>query len=670
MFCYAIPTKSSNHFKRNTEMKEIILRRLSLLNFKGIRKLDINFDEHETNIYGANGSGKTTIFDAFRWLLFGKDGNDRKDFNIKTLDKSGRVIERLPHEVEAVIEVSGEEITLKKCFTEKWQKKRGSAVETFNGHMVECFYNEVPCSVTEYERKIAAICDEQVFKLITNPLYFTAQRKDFQRGMLISMAGEISNDDIVADNPELADLVAALSGKTLEEYKREIANKKRRIKEGIDTIPARIDERKREIPAEADWDALETEIADHQSRIEEIDKQMADRSRAYNEITKERQELARRLSERKSTLTAREYELKDKLLADYNNAKRAHDAAVQNEIQLRNERRIRALSLPRLESEVAQLTDQKENVLKPEFRAICAEVFMAPDPDSFICPTCKRPLEISDVEAETERLRKAFEADKAARKNRNKARGQEVAAQIAAKEEEISTIKNALFELDTRIGEIQSSSVFKTEPTMPDITPALDSDVKLKSLREEIAAIQHNLDNPVSAPVISDLQDEKNAELGKINTIRYRLRDRELIESNNRRISELEKELKESQNELARLEGIEFSIQQFGKARIEQVESRINVLFKIVRFKMYEQQINGGEIETCEATVGGVPFSDLNNAAKINAGLDIINAISHANGIVAPIFIDNRESVTDIVSTDAQIINLVVAPDCPTLKID
>lgn len=642
-------------------MKEIILRRLSLLNFKGIRKLDINFDEHETNIYGANGSGKTTIFDAFRWLLFGKDGNDRKDFNIKTLDKSGRVIERLPHEVEAVIEVSGEEITLKKCFTEKWQKKRGSAVEIFNGHMVECFYNEVPCSVTEYERKIAAICDEQVFKLITNPLYFTAQRKDFQRGMLISMAGEISNDDIVAENPELADLVAALSGKTLEEYKREIANKKRRIKEGIDTIPARIDERKREIPAEADWAALEAEIADRQSRIEEIDKQIADRSRAYNEITKERQELARRLSERKSSLTAREYELKDKLLADYNNAKRAHDTAVQNEVQLRNERRIRALSLPRLESEVAQLTDQKENILKPEFRAICAEVFTAPDPDSFICPTCKRPLETSDVEAETERLRKAFEADKAARKNRNKARGQEVAAQIAAKEEEIANIKNGLFELDTRIGEIQSSSAFKTEPTMPDITPALDSDVKLKALREEIAAIQRDLDNPVSAPVISDLQDEKNAELGKINTIRYRLRDRELIENNNRRISELESELKESQNELARLEGIEFSIQQFGKARIEQVENRINGLFKIVRFKMYEQQINGGEIETCEATVGGVPFSDLNNAAKIWAGCDIINAISMSAGVSAPVFLDNAESLNEIPNVVGQVINLIVS---------
>lgn len=650
-------------------MKEIIIRRLTLLNFKGIRTLTVDFDQNETNIFGANGSGKTTIFDAFRWLLFGKDGNDRKDFNIKTLGRDGRSIERLPHEVEAVIEVNGEEITLKKCFTEKWQKKRGSAVETFNGHMVECFYNEVPCSVTEYERKVADICNEQVFKLITNPLYFTAQRKDFQRGMLISMAGEISNSDIVAENPELADLVAALTGKTLEEYKREVANKKRRIKDGIDTIPARIDERKREIPEEADWAALEAGIEQSQKRIVELDAQIADRSRAFNEITAKRSETARTLSAKKSALTAREYELKDKLLADYNNAKRAHDTAVNNELQLRNERRMRALALPRLENEVAQLTEQKENVLKPEFRAICAEQFVAPDPDSFVCPTCKRPLDVSDVEAKTEELRKAFERDKEMRKENNKVRGRELAAQISAKQEEINAINKATFELDTRIAEIQNSQAFKDEPTMPDIAPALASDQTLASLRAEIEKLQQELDAPITAPDVSDLQEAKEKEQQKINANRYRLRDKELIESNNRRIKELEHEYQESQNELARLEGIEFKIQQFAKARIEQVESRINGLFKMVRFKMYEQQINGGEIETCEATVDGVPFSDLNNASKINAGLDIINAISRANGIVAPIFIDNRESVSDIIDTEAQVINLVVAAECSTLKI-
>ena len=650
-------------------MKKIIIRCISLLNFKGIRRLSVDFDEDETNIYGANGTGKTTIFDALWYLFFGKDSLSRKDFNIKTLGRDGKAIERLPHEVEAVIEVNGEEITLKKCFTEKWQTKRGSAVETFNGHMVECFYNEVPCSVSEYERKIADICNEQVFKLITNPLFFTSQKKDFQRGMLIDMAGGISNSDIVAENPELADFVAALTGKTLEEYKREVANKKRRIKDSIDAIPARIDERKREIPQEADWAALEAGIEQSRQRIAELDTLIADRSRALNDIVAKRSETAKTLSAKKRALTAREYELKDKLLADYNAARRAHDSAVNNELQLRNERRMRALALPRLENEVTQLTEYKDNVLKPEFRAICAEQFVAPDPDSFVCPTCKRPLDVSDVEAKTEELRKAFEFDKEVRKESNKTRGRELVAQIGAKQEEIDAINKATFELDTRIAEIQNSHAFKVEPTMPDITPALATDETLASLRVQIEKLQQELDTPITAPDVSDLQEAKDKELRKINANRYRLRDKELIESNNRRIKELEREYQEGQNEITRLRGIEFNIQRFSKARIEQIESRINGLFKMVRFKMFEQQINGGEIETCEATVDGVPFADLNTEKKLNAGLDIINAISRANGIVAPIFIDNRESVTEIISTTAQIVNLFVAPECKTLKI-
>ena len=210
-------------------MKSIVIRQLTLLNFKGIRNLTVDFDVNETNIFGYNGTGKTTIFDAFTWLLFGKDSKDRKDFNIKTLDVNNQPIERIPHEVTACIEVNGEEINLKKCYNEVWTKKRGSAVETFNGHSVECFYNDVPCSVTEYAKKIAELCDEQVFKLITNPLYFTAQKKDYQRTMLFRLAGDVTNDDVLERYPEFADLVAMLSGKTLEELKREVQSKKRKI---------------------------------------------------------------------------------------------------------------------------------------------------------------------------------------------------------------------------------------------------------------------------------------------------------------------------------------------------------------------------------------------------------------------------------------------------------
>ena len=649
-------------------MKEIVILRLTLLNFKGIRSLTVDFDEHETNIYGANAAGKTTVFDAFRWVLFGKDCNDRKDFNIKTIGADGKPIERLPHEVTADLVVDGEQITLKKCYVEKWTKKRGSAVETFSGHAVECYYNDVPCSVKEYEAKVSEICDEQVFKLITNPLFFTSQKKDFQRGMLINLAGDVTNQELVDENPEFSELVGMLSGKTVEELKREVASKKRKIKDGIDNIPARIDERKRDMPEVLDWSAIETNIKVHEYEITQLDAQIADRSKAFNEITKHKQEVAKQLSEVKSGITARQFELKDKLLADYNESRRAHDTAVQRATTLRNERRVKGLALPRLEKELASLKEKREGLIA-EWRNIKAMTFAEPDRNEFVCPTCKRPLEADDVDAKIEELRTAFNADKSKRLESNKTLGIETKNAIEAKEAEIKAINDSCFKPDNEIAEIENSASYKTEPTEPNIEPMIEADSTLQELKAKAANLQTELDKEVSAPDTSDLQELKSKHQEAINADKVKLHNRETIANSNKRIKELEDEYKTSQDELARLEGIEFTIQQFCKARIEHVESRINGMFKLVRFKMYEQQINGGEIETCEATVNGVPFSDLNNAMKINAGLDIINAICAANGIIAPIFIDNRESVSDIVSTQSQIVNLIVDANCKTLKI-
>lgn len=649
-------------------MKEIIILRLTLLNFKGIRSLTVDFDEHETNIYGANAAGKTTVFDAFRWVLFGKDCNDRKDFNIKTIGADGNPIERLPHEVTADIVVDGEQITLKKCYVEKWTKKRGSAVETFSGHAVECYYNDVPCTVKEYEAKVSEICDEQVFKLITNPLFFTSQKKDFQRAMLINLAGDVTNEELVDENPDFTELVGMLSGKTVEELKREVASKKRKIKDGIDNIPARIDERKRDMPQAWDWSAVETNIKVHEYEIEQLDAQIADRSKAFNEITKRKQDVARQLSDVKSRITARQYDMKDKLLACYNETCRAHEMAVQRATSLRNDRRVKALALPRLEKELQALKEKREALIA-EWRTIKADEFAEPDRNEFVCPTCKRPLEADDVDVKIEELRTAFNMEKAKRLESNKTLGVETKGAIEAKEAEIKAVNDGCFGLDNEIALIENSDAYKNNPTKPDIEPIIEADDMLQELKEQAANLQAELDKDITAPDTSDLQEMKRKHQEAANADKMKLRDREIIANSNKRIKELEDEYKQSQDELARLEGIEFTIQQFCKARIEHVESRINGMFKLVRFKMYEQQINGGEVETCEATVNGVPFSDLNNAMKINAGLDIINAICAANGIVAPIFIDNRESVSDIVSTQSQIVNLIVDANCKTLKI-
>lgn len=649
-------------------MKSIVIRQLTLLNFKGIRNLTVDFDLSETNIFGYNGTGKTTIFDAFTWLLFGKDSKDRKDFNIKTLDANNQPIERIPHEVTACIEVNGEEINLKKCYNEVWTKKRGSAVETFNGHSVECFYNDVPCSVTEYAKKIAELCDEQVFKLITNPLYFTAQKKDYQRTMLFRLAGDVTNADVLERYPEFADLVAMLSGKTLEELKREVQSKKRKIKDGIDNIPARIDERKRDMPETQDWGKLEAEIAEQERQLADIDGQIADRSKSYNELTKQKQEIARQLSKVKGDITACEYDLKDKLLAEYNQGKRENENAVQRVATLNNERRYKTISLQRAEKELADYQAERTALLE-EWRNIKSETLVIDD-DTFYCPTCKRQLDESDIEAKKEQMSTEFNATISRKLERNKSKGMEIKAAIEAKEAEITTINNDIFNIDNEIAQITASKAYNTVPAMPDIASAINADRTIIELRNKAADLQNQLDQEITLPATNDLTERKHIIEDNIRANKVRLADRERIAANNKRIAELEKEYTESQAQLAELEGVEYNIQQFSKARIEQMESRINGMFNLVRFKMFEQQINGGEIETCEATVNGVPFSDLNDAMKINAGLDIINAISRANGIVAPIFIDNRESVCEIVSGLAQIVNLIVDANCKTLKIE
>ena len=296
-------------------MKTVIIKEIRLLNFKGLRDLTVEFDPALTEIYGRNGIGKTSIFDGFTWLLFGKNSEDRKQFGIKTYDEAGNIIPKLPHEVSAVLRVDGEVVTLCRRFNEKWTKKRGSAVEEFVGHEEERLYNNVPCSVKEWNEKIAAICPEQVFKFITNPLYFTSQSVDTQRSMLFRMAGGITDEEIAAGNADFAALLASLTGKTMEEYKKEIAAKKRRLKTEIEAIPERIDERRRDVPEAEDWAALEEELRQKQEALAKVEEQINDASKAYAAANEERLATVRKISDLKNERLALELKIKDEVHA-------------------------------------------------------------------------------------------------------------------------------------------------------------------------------------------------------------------------------------------------------------------------------------------------------------------------------------------------------------------
>lgn len=650
-------------------MKKIILKKLSLLNFKGLRDYSIEFNADITRVLGRNGSGKTTIFDGFTWLLFGKDSEDRQTFNIKTLDENGIAIPQLPHEVSAVINVDGTDITLRRVYAEKWVKRRGTVSAEFTGHTEERYYNDVPCTMKDYNEKIAELCSEQVFKFITNPTYFSRQKTDVQRAMLIRMAGGISDEDIAAGNDDFTALLAQLTGKTLDEYKREISSKRSKLKAEIETLPDRIDERRRDVTAEEDWSAIESEIKRLTSEKFEIDAEIADAAKAMRKASDARMAVIAELNNVRSQKMRREYEVKEIALAAWRKRKSERQALLASidsdsrEItRLQQQQSSNANTLHRLLNEREQLVE--------EYRAIKAETLEISESE-FVCPTCHRRYEIDEIESKQQEITEAFNSRRAKRLEENKRKGLTVRSQIDTLNEQQQMIEDKIAQLQETIVKSKQQPLynesFDVEPPTHD---AIASDSEYIALCEREKSLQEQSNNTLQEQSDSSLQEQSNTLADKIAELRVRLSKREIIERNNARIAELEEQLKTQNAELARLEGIEFTIAEFSKARINAVEQRINAMFKIVRFKMFAKQINGGEVETCEATVNGVPYNNgLNNAMRIIAGLDIINAICKFEGVTAPIFIDNAESVNDIPETVSQLIALVVTDDA-TLTID
>lgn len=642
-------------------MKQIIIKQLHLTNFKGVSDLTVDFNDTITTISGRNGLGKTTIFDAFTWLLFGKDSKERKAFDLKTYDTNGKTIPRIPHEVSGVLDVDGEEITLCRKFNEKWTKKRGTSEEVFTGNEEERLYNDVPMSLKDWNEKINGICPEQVFKFITNPLYFTAQKTDVQRTMLLRMAGDVSDEAIAAENVDFKELLGQLTGKTMDEYKREIGAKKKRIKAELDAIPERIDERKRDMPDAEDWDALTKQLADKQAEVDAIDEQLNDAAAKASAANEERMAVTRELNDVKLKIQQRAFAVKEQVTEDYRKQ-------LSGQNKLVNDVRDKQLTLGRIVSnidsknkELAECSAKRERMIA-EWKEINGRSIVF-DENDFVCPTCHRRFEIDEIESKQAEMTENFNAQKAADLADNNKRGKANSEWMSALKASIDNDKQELDKVDADIKALKGKPLYGKTLAEPDATPTIEADAEYNALQTRATELAKALEAEKPVTDNSELIDKKNALANDIDDIKTRLGKREYIDKNNKRIAELEKEHKRNAEELAQLERIEFTMMQFAKARIAAVEDKINGMFQIVKFKMFDTQINGGEVETCEATIDGVPFNMLNNAARYIAGLDIINAICKYEGISAPVVIDNAEAINNLPHVDSQMIALYVSDD-------
>ena len=636
---------------------EIKLYSLKLKNFKGIKEFKIDFDCKNTNIYGANATGKTTIFDAFKWLFFDKDSSDRKDFNIKTLDANNKPINFLEHEVEAILVVDGVDMTFKKVLKEKWVKKRGQSEQEFSGHETEYYIDEVPIKKKDYEEKINSLIPESLFKLITDPSYFNNQLKwTERRELLINISGaNVTDDEILNSNEEFKILQDNLEGRTIEDYKKVLQAKVKELNKQKETIPVRIDELTNTLITEhnIDYDKVEKEKAEYNKQLQEIELKMID----VQARTKENMNMANQL-----TIAKRELE-EFKLQKEKENLQKySLDIA-----KLESEKSILETKLRSKDAEdkdrllkIEQDTKRKEELYK-KWDEVTNEKLEF-DSNSFICPTCKREYD-SDKQEE---MKKQFEDNFAAHKKSNQdsinAEGKAINLRIEenskARESLGQEIKDAHNNLEDINKKLEELKVERDKSQIFDVTTLPEYVEKHK----QVIDLEEKVNNLTSED-ISQFQNKKTEISEEINRLDKTLNERETQIKTKERIAELESQEEQIAAQIQELEGQQFAIEEFTKAKVELLENAINSKFELVKFRLFDTQINGGLVECCDTLVNGVPYADVNNAHKILAGLDIINTLIKFYNTSAPIFIDNRESINEIYNIDTQIISLIVTTD-------
>ena len=642
---------------------EIKILNLKLRNFKGVKELEINFDCKNTNIYGANATGKTTVFDAFKWLFFDKDSNDRKDFNIKTLDSNNNPIHFLEHEVEATLIIDGIDTTFKKVLQEKWVKKRGQTEQEFSGHETNYWIDEVPVKKKDYEEKINSLIPESLFKLITDPSYFNNQLKwTERRELLINISGaNISDDEILDSKEEFKILKNNLDGRSIDDYKKVVQAKIKDLNKQKETIPVRIDELTNTLITEheIDYEKIEKEKAEYNQQLQAIELEMTDVQAKAKENMRIADQLAAAKKELSDFKLKKETEYSQKYSSDLINLQN-EKRVIESKIRYRqDEDSDRLLKIQQDQKRKAELYKKWDDVsnMKLEF-----------DPNSFICPTCKREYETDKIEEMKKQFENNLNVHKKSEQDAINKEGQAINLRLdentKAREQiqqELLELNNNLDEITNRIAELEKA---KENDTSFDITSLPEYNNKIS----EIEKLEEKVKNLTNGD-ISYLQNRKleiSEEINKLNKI---LNEREIQEKTKERITELQNEEENISKKIQELEGEQYALEEFTKTKVEFLENAINSKFEIVRFRLFDTQINGGLVECCDTLVNGVPYADVNNAHKILAGLDIINTLIKFYNTSAPIFIDNRESINEIYKIDTQIISLIVTTD-PKLRIE
>ena len=655
--------------------KEIKLKSLKFYYFRGITRKEIIFNNHHTNIFGRNEAGKTTLVDGWNWLLFGKDSNGNSQFEVKPLDENNNYLSGVETEVVGVLDVNGEEVELKRILKENWSRPKGQEQKVFKGNVTDFYWNDVPMKLKEYTAKVQNILDENIFKLITNPLAFDALPWKERRAVLIEMCGDVSDNDLAQSNPKYESLVKVLSNKTLEEYKKEVVARRLKLIKDRDAIPTRIDEVYRGMPEDRDFDVIREKISFKKEELGEVEAKISDKSKAQDALYEERSKTNSKIHQLKTELQNIKFEIERNVKAS-----QTQDTTKLDELTRKIKSKKEAIAdyeaaVKRFETSIQDI-DKQRDALREQWHNENAKTFEFNESECK-CPTCKRAFESEDIEAKRTELETNFNQAKQNKIADISKKGGELKTQSEKLQERKKSGETEIVKAETELRvleqafENESERLSSNEPKKSVeelVKEALAENEGYKSKQTQIANLETSL-TEVKPVDVSEFTKQKSEITTELETLKKELATEDTRKEALKRVEQLGEEERQLNEQITNIEGQEFTIESFTKLKVETLEKKINSQFKLVNFKLFNVQINGSINETCEALINGVPFSAANTASKINSGIDIINSLCDYYQVSAPIFLDNRESVTDIIDTDSQVINLIVSPSDKELRV-
>lgn len=649
-------------------MIDIVLRRIEIKDFRGIKSFACDFTQDNV-IDGDNATGKSSIFAAFTWCLFGKDEKDRKDFEIKPA-AGGVPVGRTRTGVTVTLGINGQDTELRREYYENWVQHTGDSGETYEGNVTACWWNEAPVSVTEYGKRVAAVIDPQMFKMLTNPAYFPTMKWSDQREILLRLVPGATDEELAAGDKDILAMIAEMSGKAEKDFRAEKNAALKRLRKEKEGIEPRIDEvRKGMTEITFSEEYLREEAAKADKEAEGINAELASLSRAQEavlaQIKAKRDEIA--VVEAGAQQLVVDAKMAEGLRVSKTDGERsvlqAEISALDRKLETQSNYIVAfvkqsdtyAAERDKLKDEHAALSGRYIKEASAEFSA-----------DGLLCPTCGRPMtpeqvkqaeldynaakaiRLEDIVKEGTRLKERIEAAQKVLDERLE--------KLKVIEAERDADADKRMELQRRLSSMPEAETERK--IVPEEVPGWkEMQRRAAALREEMHAIEAGGDGSEER---SKASDRLKACMDRKAGIMARMTDLENNRKAGERIAELEERGRELAQKIAEYERMELAANRLEKLRFEDVERKVNGLFHNVTFKLFDYTIEGKAVNTCVAVVGDAPYPVANSAGKLNAGLDIIHTLSEHFGYRCPIFIDNAEGVTSIDGRGMQLVRMYV----------